>query len=66
MSDSVYDNPYIKGEYEGTIRIRNQSTGEMEDRQIKRTVYRNASIDPDQVDSCRYKNGQRGYNKRYD
>ena len=49
MSDSVYDSPYIKGEYEGTIRIRNQSTGEMEDRQIKRTVYRNASIDPDQV-----------------
>lgn len=49
MDDSQYTSPYIKSEYSGMIRVRNSSTGEMEEKQIKRTVYRNANIDPDLV-----------------
>ncbi len=49
MEDYDYSSPYIKKEYTGTIRIRNDATGEMENKQIRRTVYRNANIDPDLV-----------------
>lgn len=47
MDDFQYTSPYIKSEYNGIIRVRNSSTGEMEDRQIRRVVYRNSEIDPD-------------------
>ncbi len=49
MNDSQYTNPYTKSEYSGMIRIRNNSTGEMEEKQVKRIVYKNSNIDPDLV-----------------
>lgn len=47
MDDSQYKSPYTKSEYSGMIRVRNSSTGEMEEREIRRTVYRNSEMDPD-------------------
>ena len=49
MDDSQYTSPYTKSEYSGMIRVRNSSTGEMEERQIRRVVYRNSEIDPDLI-----------------
>lgn len=58
MDDSKYTSPYTKSEYSGMIRVRNSSTGEMEDRQIRRVVYRNSEIDPDFVVPARTKLGK--------
>lgn len=48
-SEKGYTSPYEKTEYSGTVRIRNKETGEMEDREINRIVYRNSELDPDMV-----------------
>jgi hypothetical protein len=42
-------NPYVKSEYSGIIRLKNPSTGEIEEVPIHRTVYRNSHINPNLV-----------------
>lgn len=49
MNDFQYTSPYIKSEYSGIIRVRNSLTGKMEERQVKRFVYRSSKIDPDLI-----------------
>lgn len=49
MDSTEYTSPYIKTKYTRTIRFRNNTTGETEEKQINRTVYKNVNIDPDLV-----------------
>lgn len=47
MDDSINRSHYVKTEYTGSVCLRNSETGEIIEKQIKRTVYQNSNINPD-------------------